>query len=221
VHVSVALAEVFGYDAFMDIRRQQQLSGVRLTRTGLREELQVPWDSEPVSEAFKSKKFKPKYPGLPRTENEIKKMISKGYLDLGLVDPKFVQTLGSGTVHIEKPIMALLYAKKGTAFVRDTEGVFPLIKSYFGKMPEALKRSIPADISGYYMELASYASEEENDALYKSFMQAAGLAQHAKIQVTGVQGKTGAGYKITMSPTVQQIGKKTGTGDLAGFFKGN
>lgn len=220
VHISVALAEVFGYDAFMDIRRQQQLSGVRLTRIGLHEDVQVPWDSEPVSEAFRSKKFKPRYPGLPRTESEIKKMVSKGYLDLGLVDPKFVKTLSKGTVRIVEPLMALLHAKNGVAFVRDPEGVLPLIKPFSGKFPGALSKEIPDYLTMLYDEMLVYSTNDGEDPPDPAFVKAFEEAQKVKVSVMAVQGKTGAGYKITMRPTIQQIGKKTGTGDLSGFFKG-
>ena len=201
----------------MSIRRLQELAGVRSTRTSL-----VPWDLQMEAGVtgyynkyamanWKKKQSQYKL-GIPSSGPRYKQMIQKGYLDFGDADVNATHTIESpgGFISLSgRNLAAILIAKDGVAYARDPEDV--VTKVMGSKNPiKTLEDETRIGVIDNYETLRARASEDGDFDEESKWLSAIKDVEKANINVTKVQGKTGAGYKVTMSPTPSMINKKHG-----------
>ena len=153
--------------------------------------VETPWDQAAITEGIK-------YPGLPDPYKPGgAKIFKQGYLDLGLVKPGMSRSYYAFSEHVVEYVLMLLLAKNGVAFIRDPEGVLELVD---GNLLKNMPKRVREHLAGAYHEAASYAQEAMNDDEAQKLMGKAALAMKATVTIKAVQGKTGAGYKVVMSP---------------------
>jgi hypothetical protein len=188
----------------MDIERMQQLAGIRPTRSSLSEARageSPPWDAWPVQEG--------KGLGLPqRGTPRFKQMLKKGVLDFSDMSGSPESFSHYGLMgNIGDIVAQILLEKKGVAWIRDPDGHFKKFKWQGGDF-----RKVLALAAGQvYMDFHNNLDAEDELRDEKLMWGKAGaMAEKASFTVKPVQGKTGAGYRITMSPTFQDINKKFG-----------
>jgi hypothetical protein len=156
----------------------------------------VPWDGV---EEWRGRRRQAKYPGL--MGNRFDAAMKKGYIDFGLIDPKNASMLKRyGGDNLGEKILMLLDAK-GVAFIRDPEGI--LSKS--GLSTKDVVKSVRDNIKWMYDEMRGNADEygAHDEAAIAS--RARRIADKAKISVQPVKGKTGAGYKVTTTPSLSKM----------------
>lgn len=171
----------------------------------------VPWD---LHEAYGVKsgdemylprrRQEPKYGGLlgPRYEAAV----AKGYIDLGLVDPKVAKELGTGNqfFHSIASRVALILMKRDVAFIRDPEDIMG-VKGYD---PNRLPALVKQAIGGYFAEEGDEADEAEDEKRSLAMSKAEQEVHNATLAISTVKGKTGVGYKLVMKPSFAEIEKR-------------
>lgn len=201
----------------MSIARLQELAGIRSTRTSL-----VPWDLQTEGGVtgyhnkyamanWKKKQSQYKL-GIPSSGTRYKQMIQKGYLDFGDVDVNATHTIENPYGFIAKSgrnLAAIILAKDGVAYARDPEDI--VTKVMGSKNPiKTLEDETRTALISTYDELRGNAGESGDFDEEGKWLSAIKDVEKANITVTKVHGKTGSGYKITMSPTPSAINKKHG-----------
>ncbi len=161
----------------------------------------VPWDlheayglPQPYRGGHRRKE--PTYPGLRGKRYEAAK--KKGYIDMGLIDPE-VELTRAFKGRFPELVVEMIW-KTGTAFIRDPHD---LMKK--GGMLKTLANDVRIDVAGFGGEQQSYAIERDDQEDAASWGDAIKKAKKAKVTVVAVKGKTGPGYKITMSPAPSKI----------------
>lgn len=132
---------------------------------------------------------KPKYPGFLGSP-EAQKAIAKGYLNLGLGDPKLVNSRAAYAV---ADWVGMQLLKTDKAFLLDPEGIF---KKLFGSEAKAAEAFKGAAIDAP-AEQISYAHESEDHDEVAKLHKFIEQLEKKRVQVKAVVGKLGRGYKIT------------------------
>lgn len=158
----------------------------------------VPWDLHEARGRRRS------YSGLYGAEHQA--ALGKGYVDLGLVDPEIVLNPENTKTHQRFPGMiagplATILAQKGVGFVRDPEGLIEKLHID----PQAIASIARTDIANMYREQADYDDEAEDWQSSSARRKVAEAILHSRVTVQPVQGRTGAGYKFVMKPSVREI----------------
>lgn len=168
----------------------------------------VPWD---LHEAYgvkagddvyvRRRGKEPKYTGLigPRYEAAI----AKGYLDLGLLDPSVARERTEGRWFIQTIAAKVGYIlmKEDVAFIRDPENLLAIYEID----PKRIAPEIARFMEAHFSEEESYAVEADEMDRAQRLARASQEAARASVTVQPVTGKTGAGYKIVMRPTFNEI----------------
>jgi len=149
----------------------------------------TPWDDEAMLEYTK-------YTGM--FGKPFESAVKKGYVDLGMVNPKYAKTMALYKVaeHITRAM------KKGVAFVRDPEDVL----GKAGVSPQELAKTIREEYESIADEMIGLAGEREDEKDAMAWSGAKKKIKAAKITITPVKGKTGKGYRIVMKPTPEELG---------------
>lgn len=177
----------------------------------------VPWDDEdsleeargmgtyshmtPGVEPYfpRSRRREPRKPGLMGSKHEA--ALKKGYVDFGLIDVRNANGLSS--YKVAEHIVAAM--KKGVGFIRDPEGI---LKDVLRWSLNDLAEKIKDEVGGFYDEQASYAGEGEDWEEEAKLGKAGKMVKAATVTIKPVKGKTGAGYKVVMRPSQEQIDSK-------------
>lgn len=150
------------------------------------------WTQEPV-----------KYPGM--LGKRYKAALKKGYVDLGLVDPKVAKSYQLGPKNLPGDILDVM--KNGVAFIRDPEGVMEIFGLVGGPQ---LGEKIKQELGWVYQDEAGLADERGDADMQDMLVKAIKKAESAKVSISPVKGKTGAGWKVVMKPSPDAIEKSLG-----------
>jgi hypothetical protein len=158
------------------------------TRVLASEERQAYW---PEDRAYhpRRRQNKPKYPGFFQGP-EAQKAIAKGYLNLGLGDPKLANPRAASAV---ADWVGTQLLKNNKTFLLDPEGVF---NKLYGSEAQAAKMFKDGALSGPEEELP-YAYESEDMEAVARLHKAIDELKKKRVQVKPVRGKLGPGYKVT------------------------
>jgi hypothetical protein len=164
-----------------------------------------PWDL--VAEAYGASwawTQKPqKYPGM--MGKRYRAALKRGYVDLGLVDPKVAKSYRLGPKNLPGDLMDVM--KNGVAFIRDPEGVMRIFGLVGGsRLGEKLKQ----ELAWVYQDEAGLADERGDFEMQQALMRGMKLADSAKVSISPVKGKTGPGWKVVMKPSPEAIEKSLG-----------
>jgi hypothetical protein len=164
-----------------------------------------PWDL--VAEAYGASwawTQKPqKYPGM--MGKRYRAALKRGYVDLGLVDPKIAKSHRLGPKNLPGDIVDIM--KNGQAFIRDPEGILEIFGLVGGTH---LGEQIKLELGWMYQEEAGLAGERDDFELEELLMKAIKKADSAKVTLSPVKGKTGPGWKVVMKPSPEAIEKSLG-----------
>jgi len=204
-----------GYDISDDEPEQGSESAGDPEPSNLAED--VPWDDEdPLEESrgmgsysnvtpgvepyfHRPKHREPRKPGLMGSKHEA--ALKKGYVDFGLIDVRNAKSLSD--YKVAECVVAAM--KNGVSFIRDPEGILANVLRW---PVNDLGNKIKWEIAGEYEEQGSYASEGEDWDEEEKLGKAAKMANAATVSIKPVKGKTGAGYKVVMKPSQEQIDRK-------------
>jgi hypothetical protein len=164
-----------------------------------------PWDI--VAEAYGASwawtQQPTKYPGM--MGKRYRTALKRGYVDLGLVDPKVAKSYTVGPKNLPGDILDVM--RNGKAFIRDPEGVLSLFGVLRGSV---LGDKLKQELSWVYQEEAGLADERGDRDTHDVLVKAMERAESAKVAVSPVKGKTGAGWKVVMKPSPDAIEKSLG-----------
>jgi hypothetical protein len=164
-----------------------------------------PWDI--VAEAYGASwawtQEPQKYPGM--MGKRYKAALKKGYVDLGLVDPRVAKTYTVGPKNLPGDILEVM--KNGKAFIRDPEGVLQLFGVLRGSV---LGDKLKQELEWVYQEEAGLADERGDRDLHDVLVRAMKQVESAKVAVSPVKGRTGDGYKVVMRPSPDAIESSLG-----------
>jgi len=166
----------------------------------------VPWDNEDLDEADFTVPSPSKFGFKPEPLHHLEKSLTqKGYVDLERASSR---TTLDDIANALADVM-----KNGVAFIRDSGGFLkerdPSLRNFRAIVAHAVADSFFSLLQPNvdYLNKIEKVNPFAHKLLYDLVMNAMqdGALRKARVQVKPVTGKTGAGYKVTISPTLEQF----------------